>query len=260
MKLTPQHIRDLSAVMGVEAEMVPLLGRLRYPDRMLNPWSRVLRGELVHLGLGPHSRVLDLACGAGGVSVLVAREFGARVRGVDLLPEHVAQAEAFAEREGLAGRCEFAVADIRDVVDTERDYDALLWIAAPPIWTEAADLIRALRSCVRPGGTVFVAEAYRPLEIPEAWCPGVATLEEATTGFGCEGDTVTFVPDPPIDWARDNDIAQEVAEMLLAELTRPVERAVVERHLAALRDAETREAEELGTAFWNIVRRDDRAS
>lgn len=260
MRLDPIHVRDITAVMEVEAEMIPFLDRLEYPDQMLNPWSRVLPGELAHLGLTRGARVLDVPCGMGGVSAIVAREFGARVRGFDVLPGHVAKAAAHAEREGVADRCQFSVADIRDVVARERGYDAVLWIAAPHVWSDAAETIRALRGCVRPGGTVFIADAYRHAEIPESLCPGYQTLEESMSGFSSAGDTVALLPDPHTDWERDNQIARRAAEELLARLFDLDDRRVVGRYLAHLNNAGARDAVELGTAFWSVVRREDAGS
>ncbi len=234
--------------------MIPLLGRLEYPDHMLNPWSRLLGGELAHLDLGPGARVLDPACGMGGVAVMVAREFGASVQGYDVLAGHVGKAEAFAVAQGQGERCVFAVADVRDVVGEARGYDALLWIAAPRVWSDAAVTIRALRRCVRPGGTVFIADAYRGEDLPQTLCPGMQTLDETTEGLAAEGDTVTLVPDPPTDWEGDTAVARAAARRLWDSLRDPDERGVVERYLAQLDASGERDAVELGSAFWHVVR------
>ena len=80
--MNQRQIRDIAAIMDVEPTMIPFLGRLEYPDNMLNPWGSTLLEELAKLGLGPRSRVLDVPCGTGGVAVLAstpahssAREF-----------------------------------------------------------------------------------------------------------------------------------------------------------------------------------------
>ena len=44
------------------------------------------------LGLGPGSRVLDIASGRGGPAVLLAREFGCTIRGIEVAPEFLAVA------------------------------------------------------------------------------------------------------------------------------------------------------------------------
>lgn len=247
-----RQVRDITAIMDIEPAMIPFLGRLEYPDNMLNPWGNTLLEELAKLGLGAGSRVLDVPCGTGGVAVRVAQEFGAQLRGYDLLPAHVANAVLHGERAGCSERCDFSVGDVRDVVQEERGYDAILWIAAPHVWGDAAETIRALRRCVRPGGTVFIADAYRPPGVPEVLCPGYQTLQETTSGFRAAGDTVVLCADPETDWERDFKIAHRAAHDLLDTLSDPPDRRVVKRYLEDLEEAQTRDS--VGSAIWRVLR------
>lgn len=249
-----RQIRDITAIMDVEPAMIPFLGRLEYPDNMLNPWGSALLGELAKLGLGPRSQVLDVPCGTGGVAVLVAKEFAARIRGYDLLPSHVAKAVVYSEQAGCRKRCDFSVGDLREVVQEERGYDAVLWVAAPHVWADAAETIRALRRCVRPGGTVLIADAYRPPSVPEVLCPGYQTLQETTSGLQAAGDTVFLSADPETDWERDFEIAHRAARDLLNTLSDPPDRRVVKRYIEDLEEAQTRES--VGSAIWRVVRRE----
>ncbi len=54
-------------------------------------------------------RVLELGCGTGGIAAYVATTTGARVTGIDYIPEAVRQAQA---RAAASGRLRFEVADI----------------------------------------------------------------------------------------------------------------------------------------------------
>ena len=54
----------------------------------------------------PGSRVLDVGCGEGALSVLLA-EHGCRVTGVDLSEPNVAAARAYAQANGVSDRTEF---------------------------------------------------------------------------------------------------------------------------------------------------------
>ncbi len=67
------------------------------------------------LALGEGQRVLDIGCGWGGLALSLAAWTGARVDGVTLSTEQLAQATARAEAAGLAGRVRFSLTDYRDV-------------------------------------------------------------------------------------------------------------------------------------------------
>jgi 2-polyprenyl-3-methyl-5-hydroxy-6-metoxy-1,4-benzoquinol methylase len=87
-------------------------------DSMRAPWMAGDYGELVReigppvaedfvarLGLEPGTRVLDIACGTGNVTIPIARR-GALVTGLDMMPHLLAEARARAAREGLRIRCD----------------------------------------------------------------------------------------------------------------------------------------------------------
>jgi cyclopropane-fatty-acyl-phospholipid synthase len=63
----------------------------------------------------PDLRVLDIGSGWGGLALTLARDFGARVTGVTLSAEQLAEARARASAEGLADRVSFEMLDYRAV-------------------------------------------------------------------------------------------------------------------------------------------------
>ncbi len=67
-------------------------------------WFRQLR-------LDAGSRVLEVACGAGGITRRLAAETGASAVGVDINPHGIAAATASAAREGLSSRVSFQLID-----------------------------------------------------------------------------------------------------------------------------------------------------
>src|SRR5437016_5998376 len=74
--------------------------------------SFVTLAELRHMSdelqLSPDTLLVDLACGMGGPGLWIARERGARLRGVDVSPVAVAAARARAEALGLSAISEFS--------------------------------------------------------------------------------------------------------------------------------------------------------
>ena len=63
----------------------------------------------------PDLRVLDIGCGWGGLALTLARDYGARVTGITLSAEQLAEARARASAEGLADRVSFEMLDYRAV-------------------------------------------------------------------------------------------------------------------------------------------------
>jgi len=63
----------------------------------------------------PDLTVLDIGCGWGGMALTLARDYGARVTGITLSEEQLAEARMRAETAGLADRVTFELLDYRAV-------------------------------------------------------------------------------------------------------------------------------------------------
>lgn len=63
----------------------------------------------------PDFSVLDIGCGWGGLALTLARDYGARVLGINLSQEQLGAARARAEAAGLADRVRFELRDYRTI-------------------------------------------------------------------------------------------------------------------------------------------------
>ena len=110
------------------------------------------------LDLRPGSRVLDLTCGPGLYAVPMAQR-GAIVTGVDFGPASIAYARQLAAEAGVAERCAFIEANVRDYEPEPGAFDAVLFLygqlAVFPR-DEAAALLRKTAAALRPGGRLCV--------------------------------------------------------------------------------------------------------
>lgn len=116
----------------------------------LRPW----------LGVKPGTRVLDVGCGVGRWSRLLASK-GAIVTGVDLSPTMIAQAESRAASEGVAARCQFRVQDLSSL-EVGLEFDLILGVTVlqhilDPELLRAA--VRAMTAHLAPGGRMVLLEA-----------------------------------------------------------------------------------------------------
>jgi SAM-dependent methyltransferase len=71
------------------------------------------------LEIDTSSHVLEVACGSGGPALLMARETGCQVTGVDLHDAGMAAANVSAEDQGLSDRAHFVHADAREPLPFE---------------------------------------------------------------------------------------------------------------------------------------------
>jgi predicted O-methyltransferase YrrM len=125
-----------------------------------------LLGE--RLRLGPGSRVLDVASGRGGPAVLLAREFGCRIEGIEIAPEFHAVAHQRVEAAGLGDRVSVRLADASTVELPEEEYDVALCLGASFVWGGLAGTLDALEPVVRTDGHVVVGEPFwRELPLPD---------------------------------------------------------------------------------------------
>lgn len=132
-------------------------------------WARLLRSWLP---AGP-AGVLDLGCGTGSLSLLLA-EAGHRVTGVDLAPRMVERAEAKLAAAGLSGR--FLVGDAADPPTGQERYDVLL--CRHLLWTlpDPGAALRAWVARLGPGGRLVLVEG-RWREAGDSGAPYVAGAE-----------------------------------------------------------------------------------
>ncbi len=116
----------------------------------LRPW----------LAVPPGTRVLDVGCGVGRWSRLLASR-GARVTGIDLSPTMIAEAQRRAAAEGVTDRCQFRVQDLSRL-DAGGQFDLVLGVTVLQHILDH-DLLRAaiqrMAAHLAPGGRMVLLEA-----------------------------------------------------------------------------------------------------
>jgi ubiquinone/menaquinone biosynthesis C-methylase UbiE len=77
-------------------------------------------------GITGNSHVLDIACGKGTTSVLVARKTGCRVTGIDIDPELIEEAKILAKIQGVDDLTEFLVGDATNLPFENDTFDVTI--------------------------------------------------------------------------------------------------------------------------------------
>lgn len=102
-------------------------------------------------------RVLDLGCGTGGSTLVLAEDIGAHVTAVDVHPPFLATLRARAEERGLAGRITTVVADMANTASLGARYD-LIWAEGSAYSIGFENALRTWWPLLRPGGCLLVTE------------------------------------------------------------------------------------------------------
>lgn len=111
------------------------------------------------LELSSSSRVLDIACGAGGPSLFMARTTGCDVTGIDITPNGVASATELAASLGLADRARFTCADAAAPLSFDTAaFDAVICMDSINHFYDRVPLFRELRRVLRPGGQLLFTD------------------------------------------------------------------------------------------------------
>ena len=142
-------------------ELIPYLPYLLQDLWELGSSPRdILKIITKHILVSKETKVLDLACGKGAVSVNLAKELGCMVKGIDIIPEFIAFAVQKAQEFGVEELCEFLVGDITELVKTEKDYDIVILGAVGDVLGNAEETINLLKKTIKKGGYIIIDDAY----------------------------------------------------------------------------------------------------
>jgi hypothetical protein len=166
--------------------------------------------------------VLDIASGRGGPAVLLAKEFGCAVEGIEIRPDFHAAALERAASAGVTDRVTFELADAAKTTIATGAYDVAMCLGASFVWNGLAGTLDALEPAVRPGGYAVVGEPYwKKWPLPDDYEDefGPFTSLEGTVAIMESGDlrVVAVIASSEDDWDRYETLHWRACEEWLAE-------------------------------------------
>jgi SAM-dependent methyltransferase len=226
-------------------------------------------------GVQPGDRVLELACGPGGVGLAASRLVGPEgvVVVSDVAPAMTAIARSRAERLGLEN-VEIRELDLEQIDEPDASFDVVLCREGLMLVQDPALALREIARVLRPGGRVSVAvwgpreknpwlalvfdavTAELGIPMPPVGTPGPFSLDDPATVFalvaeaGLSEGTVREIatpyraPSAEEWWTRTVDLAGPLAKRL-AMLPEPAAQALRARAYAAVGPYETVEGLEI---------------
>ena len=106
-------------------------------------------------------RLLDIGCGIGGGDIVLARDLGAKVVGIDLEAPLVERARRYVEAAGLGDRVTFEVVEAGPLDFPDASFDAVYSSGAFTQIEDKADGFAEVRRVLRPGGVFIVYDWMR---------------------------------------------------------------------------------------------------
>jgi SAM-dependent methyltransferase len=167
--------------------------------------SFVTRAELARIadqsGLARGDHLVDLACGAGGPGLWVARQQGARLTGVDLSAAGVEAAGERARAVGLADRATFRVGSFAATGLGSGSADGAMTVDALQYAPGKAAALAEVARILRPGGRfVFTAFEVDPERVAGAPVLGDDPVADYRPGLEAAGFTVESYDETPGWW------------------------------------------------------------
>jgi SAM-dependent methyltransferase len=173
--------------------------------------ASTLRALSLVPGIGPETRVLDVGCGTGLQTRVLACNSTARFVAVDNHPPYVQELNRQAHALGIGDRLEGRVADMRQLDFAPGSFD-LIWAEGSiyVIGFEAG--LREWRPLLVPGGHVAVTEACwtkpgAPPDCAAFWAQEYPSIRDAPALLAAAGecgyDTVGHFTLPPSSWWDD---------------------------------------------------------
>jgi SAM-dependent methyltransferase len=153
-----------------------------------------------YMRLGPQTAVLDVACGKAGPALVLAREFGCRIHGVDVSAVFVEEARRRIADAGLEKLISVGITDAAEISEWP-SCDAALCLGAAFVWGHIGDAAAALVQAVGGGGAIAVGEPFwREVGRDE---DGFVDLPQTVARFEAAGvDLTAMVAASEDDWDR----------------------------------------------------------
>lgn len=113
--------------------------------------------ELCHIN--QDSYVLDVGCGSGQTACYLAKTYGCRVVGVDILAKMVQRSKERAAKKKIADKVEFRVADAQELPFEDNLFDAVITESVTAFPADKPKAVKEYARVTKPGGYIGLNES-----------------------------------------------------------------------------------------------------
>lgn len=179
--------------LDAKPELLPFI-----PELVADIWALGSSPDLVIELLKPldlsqkTTRVLDLGCGKGAVSITLAHRLGFQVFGIDGFNPFLEEAKSKSKEYNVSNLCHFEFGDIREFIRKAENFDIVIYAAIGDVLGGFNECVGKLRQTIRPGGYMLIDDGFLKestkieREGYECYVPHDETLKQLTS----YGDTL----------------------------------------------------------------------
>jgi tocopherol O-methyltransferase len=128
-----------------------------HAEALINMNRELAKRANLHSG----DRVLDAGCGVGGSAIWLARELGASVVGVNVVPGDIDRGRRYARRRNVDHRVTFELQDMTRTDFPDGSFDVVWAIESVCHVPDKREFLAEARRLLKPGGRLVIADAFR---------------------------------------------------------------------------------------------------
>ena len=172
---------------------------------------------ITYLDIARNEKVLDLGCGAGGISEYISNETGAHVTGLDYAATAIETASR--RTEAKRDRLTFVQGDMNSLEFADHSFDKVISIDTIYWVGNIDEAIASLIRLLKPGGRLGIFVANTPLldDEPGAYEPNGSWIARSLKKLGLAYDVHDYTESFLLFWPKLKKVALELKDDFVAE-------------------------------------------
>lgn len=128
------------------------------------------------LEIQENMNVIDIACGKGSTTMLLAEKYGCHVTGIDISEELIQEARYMAKKKGLTHKVEFLIGDAMNLPFQNNCFDIAISQAMLVLVEDKIKTIQETYRVIKPGGKAGWLELSWKKEIDSAFLDKISNV------------------------------------------------------------------------------------